>query len=520
MIASLRLQIAGVWGRRLCLLLAIAAVAVLIFGRAMDRDFNHDEHQFVGPSVLIGREGLLPYRDFALFHLPNLSLIYAALSAVSDHPTGWAKALCAFATAGMVVLISGIAGSGHPGQRAGWRWLVAGLCAVLLIFDPSFTFTTGKTWNHEIPGALVVAGIVLFAWGFTNQKWWIIALSGVAVGGAIGIRLTYAPLIVVFLACGWSAGIPPRARWTVAACFLGGAGLAMLPSLILYLVAPEQFMFGNFEAPRVRLLDLTNERMAKTSALWRKVRFFFKEVLVPSLPLFTMLAVVLLANFRRFPPKLTFQALILGLVGASIPFALSGCFTPSRYHVQHFYVITCLAALGIAAGIALHPPAKWLAPVLGVLALASVSTGWGQYRNVGVVFTPKKWYHVRMHELGERIRGHVKEGPVLTFAPTWPLEGRVNVYPEFAIGPFAYRMAHLIEPERRKRLKIVAPDDLPRLLAERPPGGILTGYDDEALEAPFIAWAEAHAYIPVKIAKKRVLWVRPGLREKVSGGPP
>jgi hypothetical protein len=44
---------------------------------------NHDEHQFVAPSVLLLREGLLPYRDYPFFHTPNLVFVFAPLFAAS-----------------------------------------------------------------------------------------------------------------------------------------------------------------------------------------------------------------------------------------------------------------------------------------------------------------------------------------------------------------------------------------------------------------------------------------------------
>ncbi|RYD71684.1 MAG: hypothetical protein EOP84_24465, partial [Verrucomicrobiaceae bacterium] len=65
------------------LLIAVAGWFLLV--RGMQRDLNHDEHQFLAPGVLLSREGLLPFRDYPLFHLPNLVFAYAAL----DRLTGW-----------------------------------------------------------------------------------------------------------------------------------------------------------------------------------------------------------------------------------------------------------------------------------------------------------------------------------------------------------------------------------------------------------------------------------------------
>src|SRR3954471_18720597 len=77
----------------------------VLFLSAMDRDLNHDEHQFVAPGVLISREGLLPYRDFPMFHLPNLAFIYASFDRLTGQPVFSAKVLGVLASTSSVGLI-------------------------------------------------------------------------------------------------------------------------------------------------------------------------------------------------------------------------------------------------------------------------------------------------------------------------------------------------------------------------------------------------------------------------------
>jgi hypothetical protein len=79
-------------------LLLLVFVAFL-FARAMERDLNHDEHQFLAPGALLAREGLLPFRDYALFHLPNLVYLYAAVDFLPWGPIFSAKICSVVATA-------------------------------------------------------------------------------------------------------------------------------------------------------------------------------------------------------------------------------------------------------------------------------------------------------------------------------------------------------------------------------------------------------------------------------------
>ena len=94
-------------------------------------------------------------------------------------------------------------------------------------------------------------------------------------------------------------------------------------------------------------------------------------------------------------------------------------------------------------------------------------------------------------------------------APAWPLAGGLDIFPEFATAPFAWRHASFVPPERRQRLKLIAPDDLEAFLAPRVPPAILTGVEDEDLAAPLVAYARRHGYRFVKLKRKRELWLPP-----------
>jgi hypothetical protein len=60
-------------------LLLFALLFVLLLGLSMGRELNHDEHQFIASATQIVREQMLPYVDFAYFHVPLLSFVYALL---------------------------------------------------------------------------------------------------------------------------------------------------------------------------------------------------------------------------------------------------------------------------------------------------------------------------------------------------------------------------------------------------------------------------------------------------------
>jgi hypothetical protein len=60
-------------------ILFVVFVFLLICNRAMLIQDNHDEQLFMDSGYLLATKGLLPYRDYAYFHTPNLVFVYALI---------------------------------------------------------------------------------------------------------------------------------------------------------------------------------------------------------------------------------------------------------------------------------------------------------------------------------------------------------------------------------------------------------------------------------------------------------
>ena len=153
---------------------------------------------------------------------------------------------------------------------------------------------------------------------------------------------------------------------------------------------------------------------------------------------------------------------------------------------------------------------------LGLLVVTSIGLsvwttvrkdGRDGYAWVANSVTPAMWFPNRARKFADELRRYVERGKVLTLAPAWPLEAGLSIYPEFATGPFAWRSARFVSPERRKRFKLVAPADLESFLQMDPPAAILTGVEDKELEGPLLQYASEHSYRPVKLQKQRTLWI-------------
>ena len=491
------------WPRWLGAGLLLLAAAVLVFARGVDRGLNHDEHQFIAPGAILARQGAQPYRDYPLFHLPNLVFVYAAVDRLTGDlilGTKFVSIFASCASLGLLVLVA-------LRRPARGLWLAAGALA-LVIFDPLFFYTTGQTWNHELPTALALGALLLLDRAGGRDSLACSALAGLCAGLAVGCRLTFAPMLLPMGLAAFFFAVNRKRQLIHVVIFTATATLALAPSIYYLVTAREAFLFGNLEFPRLRLLDPTDTRAQKTITFSRKLRYFVKEIVVPSWPLFlAFLATAAVPGWRWFRRREP-AGLTRGLVMLVVPFFLLGCFVPSRYQYQHYFVLVPFLALGVILGLQNASRFAWFrAGLVAILALISIVRGIGNYRAITDVVRPETWFSTSARSTGDEIRRLVPRGKVLTLAPVFPLAGGVAIYPEFATGPFAWRGAHLVPAERRARLHLIAPDDLETFLAADPPAAILTGFESGTdLETPFLEYAQRHDYRPVNLTKKRTLW--------------
>lgn len=395
---------------------------------------------------------------------------------------------------------------------------VSASLAILLLFDPVVIASTGKTWNHEVPAFLLIVAVLAHLAASRRDSLRFMALSGLACGLAVGTRLTFLPCLLPLAGSPFFFPLEGRRRWTMAITFSAAATVALAPSLYFFATSPESFIFGNLEFPRLRLLDPTNDRIRKTMTIWRKVRYFAKEIVLPSWPIFVAFAVLALSSIRRRLALVAANPSGARTVALVALFLLIGCFLPSRYQYQHFFALIPLLVLGLALvsdDEASGYPRVFTARFLLVFCAASSlftalyksSKGESPLPEWAEIFHRETWFPSRAAEFGAELRSHVDAGRILTLAPTWPVAGGLKIYPEFATGPFAWRSARFVSPERRRQFHLIAPDDLEELLSARPPAGILTGVEDDDLEAPLVAYARAHGFTAAPLSRKRVLWL-------------
>jgi hypothetical protein len=500
-----------------------AAIFVLLLGINLRRELNHDEHQFIASAALIARAGLTPYADFPYFHVPLLSYLYALLFAAFDSLLlssrvtsvifGWLSLLTIFVIAWR-----------RFAARPLWsRWRLAALATLWLLATPVFFYTSGRAWNHDLPLLLLLLAFGACSQALTGTRpavW--VAVAGALIALASVTRLSFALMGIPLLAAVWLIpATTTRRRWRNVLTFALAGGVTVLLVLAPALRDLPAFIFGNVGYIQLNARYYAELAYGEAMSFAAKL-LYFGDLLVAAPTNLTVLAALAIglwpvrrllwrggangaASAARFR-----LLLLLALMLFTLPGALGA--TPSQ--PQYFYPLFPLAILAIVEAFAAWPPllqtggvyAYVLGGVTALLVAAPVYLA-GQT----TLWTPADWLPNRAHASGGLIGRLVGDGRVLTLAPIYALEGGAVIYPEFATGPFAWRVASLLSAEDRPRFHVVGAGDLAALLADAPARAILTGVedDDATLEQPLVAYAEAHGYVPVPLPDKSTLWLAP-----------
>lgn len=498
----------------------LAAAHLLVLERAMAKGYNRDENQFIASAYLLGTAGLLPYVDYPYFHTPNLVFVYAVLFKLIPY-----KLLAAryFSTLNATLLIAVLFWATFAlFRRQGLllRTSMAFCAALLLLANPLFVMAAGRAWNHDasiLPALLAAIALVIGLQGARPGRW--LFASGVLLGLAVGVRSIWAVTTPAFvLAVFLFNTFPTRRSQLKGLLWLGlGGALALLPSIVLFLMAPRQFVFGNLGYARLNTLFRQQTGYTDLMDLGSKLESFvnysetgFLPFLILSVWMVYVLPLVRARRERRMDPVALFTMALLSLI-------LIGALLPTPGFRQYFYAIVPFALLGVSYQTAevtraetASPERGWAVSLMVVVTLFSGIVGLRDYSSIWAANRLATWFPLQVHSEGKKIAAAaVAQGAdqILTLAPMYVAEANGAIYPEFATGPFAWRTADLLPPAGRAAYRMVGPQDLAAFLIDRPPDAVLLGWEPD-FEQPLRLYAEHHGYRQtIKISEKLELWL-------------
>ncbi len=496
--------------RRALVAISFLAIVLLLLARAFARDLNHDEEQFIAPPALLLHGGLLPYRDYPCFHTPDLIFVFAALFATTTHYLLAARAFNAFCAALLLLLLFAFAVRRFR-ALAERNWFVGLGFVLLLSLNPFFRFTAGRAWNHDLAVLALVASFLAFLRVEKSARPWLwLALCGAGVGLAAGTRISFAPMVAPFAVAVLFFPISGRKKIVSLTILGSGMAVALLPVVVLFSIAPRQFIFDNFTYNGAINLLYREATVPREITFWNKLSVPFQLFLrSPS-------DILLIGGFVWFALRPWWRSgrdgwrkdRELSLLVLLLPFIFIGSWAPTPSYRQYYYPFVLFLLLGNIIGLARERPFRlrtvrllWLTVIVSLLeALASLPSSLGR-------LAPSAWPVFSAHEKSEVIAALVPRGRVLTLAPIFPLEAGREIYPEFATGPFAWRTASFIGPRERAIFGFVAPADLEGYLAADPPAAVLTGFEHHEYELPLLCYARSHGYVSHQLPDRGVLWL-------------
>jgi membrane protein YdbS with pleckstrin-like domain len=468
-------------------------IAITLFGIAMCRGLNRDENQFIAAGALFARQGLLPYRDYPYFHVPNLLFIYAALFRCSNYLLLTSRLFSVLCAVASLVIIYSFAARRLAHLSRGARFVIAAAVTICAFANPLFRYTYWRAWNHSFPVLLTMLAFLCYLESRARVRpaGWLFA-TGLLTSLAVGTRLTFAPVAFAFFLVILCADLR-RPAWRKAGWFCAGFALAILPTLILFSLAPEQFIFGNLTYNSELYPGFcAGNGLGKEMTPGFKLRYCATCILAnPGNAALVVGVAYFLIRSRgseickgSWSLLLLICALFFGGLAAAIPLP------------QYFYAPVPLIVFGLAMAISrTRPIGRHDYLLLSLITIVCIASTIIDFRYSVRLFQQNRWSTLKVHSIGCRLAAATGKGKVLSLAPIFPLEGGLQIYPELTAEPFAFRNGSALPAAERLRQKMLGPGELPALLAEQPPKGILVG-TEPLVEGPVIGFAKTRDYRP------------------------
>ncbi|NHF73029.1 hypothetical protein [Paracoccus xiamenensis] len=511
----------GQYARQALLAGAVFLALVALFGRIMGYDLRRDEFMFVPPAVLLDDYRL--YQDLFYNHVPYSAWLFRAAHLLLP-------GLGLLAVARLTIFLAWILLLGGSAWL-GWRLTRSALVAVfgpvsLMTADVLLGQAGMAATNNLLPLPFAMLGLGLLAISLVERDYAFARLfvAGLLLSVAAGMKASAIAFVpAVALGCFLLPRDLPfarRARDIALPVALGGV-VGAAPLLWLAATQPDLF-FAHIASyhggPHVAYWR-DNASSEPGIALGQGAKLQLAWVVwMAGAPLLALFVTALGGLFAR---GVDAGGAVLIVMAAMLSAALFA-FLPTpgfpQYYIGPLICLPLLLALfwrGSGNARALLDPAMMVAVgLMLVIAAPRLALGLNELRH------PDKLTVVRVQTGGNALRaalaqqGLLAAGQVATLSPLYPLAAGLPIYPEFAPGPFAMRVAPYTDAELRALYAMAGPDELPALFEAQPPAAIITGFDP-GLDAALEAYAQSRGYqaqafpaITDRYGEAR-LWLRP-----------
>jgi len=490
---------------RLAALLPGALMAILFLGialRVLGYELRADEQLYIPPAALLGQYAL--YEDIFYNHTPYSAWYFRALYLIlpGDHLVLAARLGIVLAWAitlwGIWAAVRALSGD----RMVALTSVVAVAANIHLLTVPGMTAT-----NNFLQIGPAFGGLALFVLAISGVRRRALAAfgAGVCLSIAVGVKISsfvlVPPLAIAAFLLPWH--LPFRERLVTVTLPMAVGGLLAAAPLFAMLMADPDLLIahvaGYHTGPHLAYWDaMRYSEPGVVMGLSGKLRLAVEIWLADTNLLILSVAAIVLALLTAGRERLSIAALVVTLTVTVIVMAASFLPTPS---FPQYFVLPIIGFVLIPAILwrGVPPSAKptlrlVLAGLVGTMFVLSLPRI-GEALAKGALGAPMT--HQRVEAAGQSIRDALcgEAGRIATLSPVYPLEAGLAVYPEFATGPFGYRVMPMGAPDDTALFAVVGPDGVAALLDAEPPAAVLTGFAPD-LEAPFVAWAKANGYRP------------------------
>jgi hypothetical protein len=488
---------------------AIAAWQVLfialLLAQALTAAIDYDEEQYVAAGFLARH--LMLYRDFIYLQSPAEPLL---LAAVYDIIGGYYLLTARLVTAALAILVYWLIGVLL--RRYGVGQGLSVMLASIVMLSPFLDRPLATARNDILPLALFLGGLLLYLEA-PKRRWTWFAAAGFCVGLAVEGKVSYvfAPIgLLVHAAC-------LRPRLPRLGPLAAGIAIAALPGLFYLAAAPDHVWYDLVEY-HMTAPFAWYQRQDQAQLLTPGYRLAALGVLLAwgSNASLTML-VVSLAAIRLYQHATDTgpAAAPPGLLGLLLAMAVLVGFQPSpTWPMYYAPVAPLLAALAASMFMRIRtfgPPA--LVPLLLLIAATPSLPPLGHaLAALPGLARPLSWPGIAVHRqaqaLARTLGAAGVTGDVATLFPSHVLDTE-TVRPEFASGPFFFRTADLLPPQRIALLRGASAERLDTLFDAAPPaaivGGFAAGQWSVEMDDSLRDYALRHGYRPTALEEKE-LW--------------
>ncbi len=491
-------------------------VAAAVLLRILNYEMRRDEQLYASAGKLL--EAGAPYADFFYNHVPASAWLFRLMNILvpGDHVLLAAR-LGVFA--GWLLLAGAVAWTS-------WRLTrsrpMAVFATLALVANEVTLGVVGMTaTNNFLPLPFVYLGLALFVLGLEGRGAMrgdgdgrgpapiTIALAGFCLAIAASLKVSAGvaipPVVVATLLAPAGLAVADRLRRVTAPLALGGV-LGAAPVILSFLRGPERFLahvVGFHTGPHVKYWAENSGPGGEAVAMSAPAKALLAfEVLFSGVNIVLVLvAAILLAMYAvARSPRAAIHDFALLLVIAAIGLSLLMSFVPTPAFPQYFAPPLAVAPLVLAMLFARIEPGlkpQFNLTLAAASAVVLVLAAPRLLQHAPKIVRPDAWTVNRVHNAGADIAARMEaaglKGKVATLLPLYALEGGLPVYPEFATGQFAYRLADITRDDLLRHYVTTSPTRVRALFEAEPPAAILVGFEP-ALERPFVEFAEAEGY--------------------------